>query len=423
MKPVESDQESGTGWPFFLPDGRHYLFITTDGKGGNGRLKVASIDSETSTFLTNVDSRVEYSAGHVFYVGQQTLMGRPFSTNTLSFTGDPFPITERMLTRGRRADFSLSRTGDLAFMADPQEPLSRLIWVDRAGREVAKVGAPGSYRELALSPDGTRLAASIDSGTKGTDYDIWVIDLKRGAMSRSTFSDGREGWLTWSPDSNALAYLVNRGGPLSVYRKAASGAGAEQLLYADKDKLTVPVDWSPDGTVLLVESLPIGPSGLGIGDLGTISATSSGAATPFIETAKRASHGRFSPDGRWIVYGSNESSRDEIYVQSFPPGAGKWQISTDGGEWPMWSGDGKEILYSWRDTLYAVPVHVNGGAVDAGAPVKLFQRALNRAGIGARGRWLVSRDGQRFLLNVPIDDDDREVEVVLDWASGLKAPK
>ena len=424
MKSVESDKEVDISWPSFLPDGRHYLFLANAGNFGTRRLKVASIDSETGTFLANVDSRVEYSAGHVFYVGQQTLMGRPFSTTTLSFTGNPFPITDRMQTQGRRADFSLSLTGDLAFMADSREPLSRLIWVDRAGRELATVGAPASYRELALSPDGTRLGVSIDSSSKGTDYDIWVIDLKRGATSRLTFAVGREGWLTWSPDSNAIAYFVNPGGPpFAVYRKAASGAGAEQLLYADREKLTVPVDWSPDGRLLLVESIPVGPSGFGNSDLATISAASSGAATPFIETAKRASHGRFSPDGRWIVYESDESSRSEIYVQSFPPGAGKWQISTDGGEWPMWSGDGKEVFYSLRDALYAVAVRVNGGAVDAAAPVKLFQRALNHTGTGPRGRWVVSRDGQRFLLNVPVDDDDRAVEVIIDWASGLKTPK
>jgi Tol biopolymer transport system component len=133
--------------------------------------------------------------------------------------------------------------------------------------------------------------------------------------------------------------------------------------------------------------------------------------------------GRFSPDGRWVAYQSSESGRSEVYVQSYPPSGGKWQISTAGGTWPMWRGDGREIVYrSPDDTLFAVPVAVTANGLAPGAPVRLFQRTLNKVGVGVRGRVVMTRDGQRFLLNVPAEDAVAQgATVVLDWAAGATA--
>lgn len=144
---------------------------------------------------------------------------------------------------------------------------------------------------------------------------------------------------------------------------------------------------------------------------------------PFIQTPTplREWVAQFSPNGRWVAYQSNESGRAEVYVQAYPPSGGKWQISTTGGQWPVWRGDGKEIIYTTADdTLHAVPVSMTGGDPTPGNPVRLFQRRVNRIGNGARRRWVVSRDGQRFLLNVPVEDQDvTGATVVLGWAVGL----
>jgi Tol biopolymer transport system component len=274
---------------------------------------------------------------------------------------------------------------------------------------------------MAIAPDGSRLAVAIDSGSGGTAYDVWVIDLTRGAASRVTFGEVTEGWPVWSPDGRTIAYgATGNGAVLAAYRKPASGTGAEQLVYTDPAMITIPSDWSPDGKLLLLESQAGTRDN---SDLITVPVDTPGAPTTFIKTPKPIfeNHARFSPDGSWIAYESNESTRPEVYVQAFPPSERRWQISTAGGQSPMWRADAKEIFFTAPDdTLYAVPVHLGAGTIDAGDPVKLFQQPLNHLGRSPRGRWIVSRDGQRFLLNVLIEDQDvKGAQVVLNWAGGL----
>ncbi|HXG88161.1 MAG TPA: protein kinase [Vicinamibacterales bacterium] len=423
VAPDQSRKEAGAAWPFFLPDGKHFLFLA-NGPGGPMALRLGTLDSSESTFLMDMTSRVEYSAGHIFFVSQQTLMARPFSAESLSFTGDPFPVTDRIqMQELGRANFSLSLTGDLTFMAETQLPISRLVAVDRAGRELGPIGEPAMYRELALSPDESRLAVAI-LAEKDTAYDVWVVDLKRGTRSRFTFGSFFEGFPMWSRDGQWIAYGAGTAeSPLAVFRKPAGGGGAEALVYADKEKITVPLGWSADGSRLLVESLP---SSTDTADLLTIASEKSGAPTPVIAAPRplTESVGRFSPDGKWIAYQSNESGRVEIYVQAYPPTGGKWQISTAGGQWPMWTNGGKEIIYSTTDdTLFAVPVTIAADSLTAGTPARLFQHRLNRVGNGSRHRWVVSGNGQRFFLNVPIEDQDvTGAQVVLNWARALAKP-
>jgi len=410
------------GWPNFLPDGRHYLTVgITDGQ--EVPLTLRTLDGPETKELMKVTSRAEYAAGHIFFLSQGTLMARPFSETSLSFTGDPFPVTDRMQLQSLgRVDFSLSRNGDLAYMAQAQQPLGRLVWVDRAGKELETIGEPALYKELALSPDGTHLAVAID-GDPGTStgYDVWTIDLARGARSRLTFGKQLDGWPAWSRDGQWIAFTSGVGTKGGVVRKRANGTGAEETLAMPEAGVYLTGDWSPDGRQLVLESLT--PSGDN-SDLLIVDAAPGAAVKPFFATPAPIleTNARFSPDGRFVVYQSNESGRGEIYVQSFPGSGAKWQISTDGGATPEWRGDGREILYRTPDdTFWAVPVSISGSELTPGRPQRLFQQTLNRVGIGGRRRYALARDGQRLLLNVPDESDAPGATVVLDWAAGAVA--
>jgi Tol biopolymer transport system component len=426
VKPDAARKIVGSAWPYFLPDGRHFLFIAIDAKGPT-QVMVGATDSDTLTVLDAAQSRVEYAAGHLFYVSQQTLMARPFSPRTLAFTGEAFPVTDRMAVQGTSlADFSTSQSGDLAYATEALERRSRLTWFDRSGKEIGTVGEPALYRgDIALAPDEAHAAVGIGTtGPKsGTDDSIWTIDLKRGVASRLTFGGDLQAFPLWSPDSLRIAYAASgKGGVLTrVVQRLASGVGEEQAIGDIKEGVIVPTDWSSDGKVVLLSWATTGNV-----DLMTVPADGHAAPSGLLTArpAVREVNGRFSPDNRWFAYQSNESGRFEVYVQSYPPSGGKWQISTAGGGVPNWRGDGKELFYtSQDDTFFATPITVTGAGLEVGLPTKLFQHRL--AGHDGRNRnsWVSTRDGQRFLLNTPTDDGtSRGIQVVLNWTAGLKRP-
>jgi len=421
-----AQHEVGAGWPSFLPDGRHFIFVANDTNGPIA-IKVGSIDSPETTRLADAESRVEFAAEHVFYVTQQTLMARPFSSRKRAFTGDPFPVTDRMQTQTLGlANFSVSHTGDLAYSSEAQDLRTHLAWFDRSGKELDTIGEPRLYTDFALSPDETRVATSVapSTGRNQLNESVWVMDVKRGVASRLTFGDEPRLWPFWSPDGTRVVYTsATKGGlPNHLAHKLASGAGDEQPLGPEADGTILVTDWSADGKQLLLIALP--PAGDNV-DVVTMAADGRSAAVPFVHAPKPifASSGRFSPDGRWGAYQSHESGRNEIYVQSFPPSGSKWQISTSGGAVPMWTAGGKEIVYvSSNDTFYAAAVKPTSNGFDVGTPVKLFQHRLAH-GARERNRWTITRDGQRLLLNtLPEAQNTQTIQVVLNWAAGLQKP-
>jgi Tol biopolymer transport system component len=426
VKPDPNRKDAGSAWPYFLPDGRHFLFVGNTAAGGITNVMAGAIDSDKVTVLDAALSRIEYAAGHLFYVNQQTLMARPFSADTLAFTGEPFPVTDRIAIQGAAlADFSTSQRGDLAYATEAGERRSRLTWFDRSGRELGAVGEPALYRgDIALAPDETRAAVAIGTnGPKsGTDDSIWTVDLKRGVASRLTFGSDVQSFPLWSPDGMRIAYSASgKSGPLTrVVQRLASGVGEEQSIGDVKAGVLLATDWSADGKLVLL-SLATASNVVG---LLTVPADGHAAPSDLLKAPSpvREFNGRFSPDNRWFAYQSNESGRIEVYVQSYPPSGGKWLISTAGGAVPMWRGDGKELFYvSPDDTFFAVPIKVIGAGIEVGLPMKLFQHRLAGRSIRYRNGWVATRDGQRFLLNAPIEDGStRGIQVVLNWAAGLK---
>lgn len=308
----------------------------------------------------------------------------------------------------------------LAYRVGASIPTTQLVWVDRTGKPLGSIGQPGRYRNPALSPDGTRLAIEVHDPA-GRSADIWVVELARGIMSRFTFDSRNDTYPIWSPDGKWIMFASDREGHggWNLYQKLASGAGDDELIR----KSTVddrPYSWSPDGRYLVYRALT-GGSTLHVlplfGDRRPLTPPPGGFGT---------SHGQVSPDSRWMAYGSTESGRYEVYVRSFPTPGGKWQISKDGAVTPRWRGDGKELFYYAADgQLMAVPIKATESALDLGTAVPLFPpRALNGPTTpnGFRAQYDVTRDGQRFLLNVPAEQDTTppSITVVVNWSSALK---
>jgi eukaryotic-like serine/threonine-protein kinase len=417
--PDKAQGETGAGWPTFLPDGKHFLFLA-DLVQGQSRLKVGTLGSSETQTLGSVNGRVEFSrSGHILYVSQGTLLARPFSTRTLTFTGEPVPVAENVTTPAGGngfASFSVSSTGALAYLPQLAAAESDLVWLDPKGKELKKVGQPRTYRDLALSHDESSLAVGIEDADKQSD-DIWVFDLKRDVPTRLTFDPKNDIWPVWSPDGKWIAFASNRGGRYAVYRKLASGAGEDELLYQDDKVDAGPTDWSPDGRWIALNVYPGG----GTPDIAVLPTTAKATPVPFLATPFAEGRARFSRDGRWLAYQSNESGRLEVYVQPFPATGAKWQISTNGGQSPYWTGMGRDLDFVGLDrkSLFSVTLTARGSSLEVSLPKLLFEKGQAPGDI-FRNHWLPTAAGDRFLVNAARESTEIPTfHVVLDWPAAI----
>jgi serine/threonine-protein kinase len=402
-------------WPSFLPGGRAVLFTIVP-QGGLETAQVAVLDlrsGQRKTLIRGASQAAYVETGHLVYASAGTLRAVRFDPVRLEVSGDPVPVVEQVLTKPNgTAEFSLSRTGTLVYVAGTASPTTRLTWVDRAGRPTGTVGPPGPYRNPALSPDGARVAVERTDPQSRTQ-DIWLIELARGVASRFTFDAHNNIYPVWSPDGSRIAFGSDRdGGVFGVYEKPANGATSDVLLLKAPEG-AAPLSWAPDGQVLVYRS---GATGLGLLPRAGTQKPHLFEQTPFYQSSAQVS-----PTGRWIAYGSGESGRIEVYVRSFPTPGGKYQISKEGGIWPRWRQDGKELFfYSLDGQLTAVPV-TGETALDVGTAVPLFRTPYLSGGIGFRQQYDVTRDGQRFLLNLVTDEaSTATITVVLNGTAGLK---
>jgi len=407
--------ETGHRRPSFLPDGRHFFFSANPTSAGGKRpVYLAAVDSPDRTELLMSDSaNVLYSQGHLLYLSGTTLIAHPFDAQRLQLIGDPIPLAEDVQTNGvvPNALFSVSRSGVLAYSTG-NSGVGQLLWFDRAGMQLGLLGDWGAYNDLELAPDGTRASVSLPDPSRRA-RDIWIFDMDRGLRTRFSFDPANESSSAWSPDGRELIFSSDRKGHVDLYRKPSNGAGGEELLFEDDGTKWVQ-SWSADGGAVLFFT----PASEG-GDLFVLPLSGAPKPTPLQQTAFTEIRGRFSPDGRWVAYQSNESvSRGEVYVASLASGGGKWQISTAGGSFPRWRRDGAEIFYLAPDNrLMAASVNGKGSSFEVGAVTPLFE---TRAPSGGGYQYDVSADGRRFLVNSVREADSTPVTVVLNWIAGLK---
>jgi Tol biopolymer transport system component len=404
-------------WAYFLPDGRHFLYLARSSQVDKSAIFVGSLDSKETKFLLNADSSMAYAPpGYLLFARQQTLMAQGFNADKLQLTGQAVPVAGgigigRILGTGR-ALFSVSETGVLVYRSQSRED-SQLVWFDRAGRQLGTVGPPGVFAAIRLSPDEKRIALQRLDDEKGT-YDIWLIELTRGTPTRLTFDPANDVYPIWSPDGSRMVFGSNRDGTVNLYQKPSSGAGNDELLFkSDYSKL--PTDWSPDGRYIVYQAFSQKDF-----DLWVLPLFEERKPELFLQTDYAELYGRFSPDGRWITYVSNESGKREVYVRGFPAAGGKWQISNGGGAQPHWRRDGKELFYLTPDKkLMVVEVNGSSGTFEAGIPRALFDLRINST--NGFSDYDVAADGQRFLVNTLVEQNARSpVTVVMNWTADLK---
>ncbi|MBS1812726.1 MAG: protein kinase [Acidobacteria bacterium] len=304
---LRSDQPGLYRSPVFLPDGRHFLVRRTTTQGAV-EIHLVALDSQETMRLLAADSQACYANGHLFFARGGALLAAPFDADSLKLTGEPFVVTNKVRVAGdpSRGYFSVSDNGSLAYDPNAIADNQQLTWVDRAGKPLGTVGPPGEYHYPRLAPDGKRLAV-VRSDPQSRTWDIYVIDLARGAGLRLTFDPGDDRYPVWSPDDSRIAWGTNRDGAFQIYQKLASGVGQEELLRKEDVAIT-PDSWSADGRFLLYNrNDPKTRS-----DLWALPLVGDRQPTPLLQTPFAEYTGRFSPDGRWIAYTSNDQGRPEV---------------------------------------------------------------------------------------------------------------
>ena len=414
-----SRKETSHHHPRFLPDGRHFLYLANTPQRESAGIYVGSLDKQVPKLLVNTDASAAYAPpGYLLFLRDRTLMAQGFDADKLELKGEPFSVVEQVDRLGasgaRFSLFSVSETGVLAYRSGFSDS-SQLIWFDREGKQLSTVGPAGGHNSPWLSPDEKRVAFGRQE-PQGGGSDIWLIELARGNLNRFTFDPAGDQYPIWSHDGSRIVFSSEREGVLNLYQKAASGAGNDEaLLKSDYPK--IPNDWSADGRFILYQS-----GGLST-DLWVLPLSGEQKPFPFLQTEFNEGWARFSPDGQWIAYTSNESGSWQVYVQSFPASGGKWMISTDGGAQPQWRRDGKELFYiSSNRKLMAVDVKGNGSTFEAGVPKALFDLRLQTPGLpGPRNFFMAAADGKRFLVaSVSEERITTPTTVVLNWTADLK---
>jgi Tol biopolymer transport system component len=413
----ETRGEVSHRWPTFLPDGKHFLYLSGTIGVGEGTIYVASLESKESKLVLRANSNVEYAEGYLLYLRGTTLMAQPFDSKHLETVGEAFPIAEEVQTGiGNLAVgvFSVSDNGILAYQTGKMSS-TQLAWFDRSGKQLGLLGDQAVYSNVHLSPDGKSTTVGIIDLQSGRP-DIWLYEVARDRRTRFTFDPAEERSVAWSPDGSRIAFSSNRKGHFDIYQKASSGLGSEELLLeSNLDKQ--PTSFSSDGRFLLYWASDPKTGA----DLWVLPLSGDRKPFPFLQTEFNEGNGKFSPDGRWVAYFSTESDRVgvELYVAPFPGPGGKWQVSTTGGLPPAtWRKDGKEIFYLAPDNkLMAAEVNGQGATLEVGAVRALFE--IHRGGGGIA--YDATADGQRFLVNTAVEQTTSSpITLVVNWTADLK---
>ena len=405
-------------WPQVLPGHRTAIFVNTAWSRETEDVVVVDLATgarrtiqEGVGFARYVPAAPGAATGHLLFVRGGALMAASFDPAGGEGAGPAITVVDGV----RPGQFDVSASGVLVYTPGSGETLTwSLVWVDRAGEVNPINDLPRGYEDLHLSPDGRRVALTIEEAGPGSEAHVWLADTSRGTLTRFTF-EGFSRDPVWAPDGESIVFGSKRGeGTFGLYRQRLDGQGAAELLWASPVPIWPdPQSWSPDGRTVVFDT-----KGETTGDdLWVLSLDADRAGRPWLETPASEYGGRLSPDGRWLAYNSDESGRVEVYVQPFPGPGGKWLVSEGGGVNAIWSRDGQELFYRHRDQIVRVDVETDP-TFAIGKPVVLFAGRYRRTGRD----YDVTPDGTRFIMMR--SDDPRtttRLNVLLNWWGTLDA--
>jgi Tol biopolymer transport system component len=398
--------------PFFLPDGRHVLFLagTARAVDKDNAICVLDLESKKISVLAHENSEGRYAEpGYLLFVREGNVMAQPMDASSLRLSGAAVPVAERVYFNPVRwtGDFSFSRSGLLLFRSGTATRKYRLTWFDLDGKPLGTVGQPASIRQVRLSPDGSRAMAMI-LAADGATGELWMYDLARGVATRFTSSGYSP---AWSPDGRRVAYADGDG---NVWVKTVDGTSEPKKVHA-ATTASWPLSWSPDGRLIAFRFQDPKSGGF---DIWLAPADGSEKSKPLLATAAQETWCAFSPDGRWLAYISDESGQGELYVVPFPVSGEKRQISSGGADFAYWLGDGRRIAYRQppENKIVATDLGPRGGALSIGETHSVLGgKAFPQAWADA------SRDGKRMLFPVPLEEDQtRGLTLVTNWSAELK---
>ncbi|HEY8226443.1 MAG TPA: protein kinase, partial [Pyrinomonadaceae bacterium] len=413
----ETRLEVSHKYPQFFPDGKHFLYLAQSTRAENSAIYVGALDSKETKFVLNTRAKATYTPpGYLLFLRDRTLMAQSFDASKLLLTGEPFPLAEQVGFNAvlGNAAFSVSENGTLTYMTGIFGGGQPALY-DRGGKRLGPVGPTGEYFNIFFSPDEKRAAAAMSDPQSGA-RDIWLLDIARGAPTRLTLDPAEDFLPIWSPDGSRIVFVSDRDGAGNLYQKSASGAGNDELLFKNNERKW-PGDWSRDGRFIICTNL----SPKTKDDLWVLPMTGDQKPFTYLQNTFNEDHPRFSPDGHFVAYASDQSGRWEVYVQTFPVSGGKWIVSTNGGAQPRWRRDGKELFFIAPDRkIMAADVKLEGSTFEAGVPKVLFQTNVVSYP-NPRNVYDVSADGQRFLIITPPEETtSTPITVVSNWTAEVK---